>query len=461
MKVTIEKFGPVKKFEYDLDKDMIVTYGNNNIGKSYAMQIVYLLLKTFIDNVHMLPRAYRPMYLYSRAIDIPLIDENIGNLVQSFMDSDEDTKDITQDIVKEVYSLLSASYMPEFMNSCKNTFGNLEKTLENNPEIKIQYNEYESVLNLKESKMTGTINFKPVRLKKTVSDFHKSRNSKEHLDIYVVDNTEKPVELILEKIEKEFSRYVQFISGHFGSVYFLPASRSGIYAGMNAFGSIVAELSKNRAYFTKKIEFPGISEPISDYFIALSNIKVRSNESLKKYYSDIEDEILKGKVTFDKTRNALMYKPDNVEALYEMTEVSSMVSEISPIVAFMKYIIPTGYRRKSAKSILFIEEPEAHLHPYNQIALIDIFSKLIGENVKLIMSSHSNYVFNKLNNLVLDQKLDYHLYDPIVLKETQEGSISKHISVDDLGAEDENFLDVSEALYNEREEIIEKMNMEE
>ena len=125
MKVIIEKFGPVKKFEYDLDKDMIVTYGNNNIGKSYAMQIVYLLLKTFIDNVYMLPRTYRPMYLYSRAIDIPLIDENIGNLVQSFMDSDEDIKDITQDIVKEVYSLLSASYMPEFMNSCKNTFGNV------------------------------------------------------------------------------------------------------------------------------------------------------------------------------------------------------------------------------------------------------------------------------------------------------------------------------------------------
>ena len=117
---------------------MIVTYGNNNIGKSYAMQIVYILLKTFIDNVYMLPRTYRPMYLYSRAIDIPLIDENIGNLVQSFMVSDEDIKDITQVIVKEVYSLLSASYMPEFMNSCKNTFGNLEKTLENNPEIKIQ-----------------------------------------------------------------------------------------------------------------------------------------------------------------------------------------------------------------------------------------------------------------------------------------------------------------------------------
>ena len=32
VKVIIQKFGPIKKFEYDLDKEMIVTYGNNNIG---------------------------------------------------------------------------------------------------------------------------------------------------------------------------------------------------------------------------------------------------------------------------------------------------------------------------------------------------------------------------------------------------------------------------------------------
>ena len=50
MKIVIERFGPIKRFEYNLEKDMIVTYGDNNIGKSYAMQIVYLVLKTFITN---------------------------------------------------------------------------------------------------------------------------------------------------------------------------------------------------------------------------------------------------------------------------------------------------------------------------------------------------------------------------------------------------------------------------
>lgn len=461
MKITIEKFGPIDKFEYDLDKELIITYGNNNIGKSYAMQIVYLMLKTFIVNMFITPRTYHQIYLYPRRIDISLPEEKIESMVRVFMESDEQIKDITSDIVLEVNKLMSTAFMPEFMNSCKNTFGNLEKTLEKEPVITIDYKEYNFVIDLKNGKVNGVINIKPIRLKKTDSDFHKSRNSSSHLDIYVVDNIEKPSELVFQEIQKNFIRYVRLISGDFGNVYFLPASRSGIYAGMNAFGSIVAELSRNRAYFTKKIEFPGISEPISDYFIALSNIKTKANEGLEDAYKAIEDKILKGKVTFDKNKNALMYEPDNIDASYEMTEVSSMVSEIAPIVAFLKYIISPGYRRSpKPKSILFIEEPEAHLHPYNQILLIEIFTKLIGADVKLIMSSHSNYVFNKINNLVLAKKLDFNMYEPIVLEETTNGSVSKYILVDELGANDENFVDVSESLYCEREEIIAELNME-
>ena len=47
--VIITDFGPIRNFEFDINKSLIVTYGENNIGKSYAMQIVYLLFKTLID----------------------------------------------------------------------------------------------------------------------------------------------------------------------------------------------------------------------------------------------------------------------------------------------------------------------------------------------------------------------------------------------------------------------------
>lgn len=459
MKIIIERFGPIRTFEYDLDKNLIVTYGQNNIGKSYAMQIVYLLLKTFIVNMHLTPRLYRQMLTYPSHNTINMSKEKMEYLIKEFIDSDEQTKDITKEIITQVNDTISSSFMPEFMNSCRNTFGNLDRTLENNPVIILRYKDFDLTMDLKEKKIDGNINVKPIFLKKTNSDFHKSRNLATHLDIYVVDSVNKPLEIVIEEIGKLFINCVKNISGDFEDVYFLPASRSGIYAGMNAFGSIVAELSRNRAYFTKKIEFPGISEPISDYFISLSNIKSRENKSLEKFYVSIEDNILKGKVTFDKNKNALLYSPNNINASFEMTEVSSMVSEVSPIVAFLKYIVSMGGFK--GKAILFIEEPEAHLHPNNQIALIEIFAKLIGENVKLIVSSHSNYVFNKLNNLVLAKELDYRDYDPIVLEETPDGSVSKHLHIDELGADDENFVDVSEDLYNERVEIIEKLNMEE
>ena len=48
MIIKISDFGPIKEFEFNLNKDLTVTYGSNNIGKSYAMQIVYLLLKNLL-----------------------------------------------------------------------------------------------------------------------------------------------------------------------------------------------------------------------------------------------------------------------------------------------------------------------------------------------------------------------------------------------------------------------------
>ena len=461
MKIAIQNFGPIKEFCYDLEKDLIITYGNNNIGKSYAMQIVYLLLKTFLHGNMGMP--FRNSYWNIMPFHVEISLKEPENTVQHFIESGKSSETITDLVIRETYRALENVLMPEFMNSCGNTFGNLEKTLENRPVIQVSHGKYTFEMDLKAKKITGGIAAKEVRLKRTESDFHKSRNYDQHLDIYVTTSCEQPAQLIGKEIQQHLLACIRSITNLYNDVYFLPASRSGIYSGMNAFGSIVAELSKNRAYFTKRIEFPGISEPISDYFISLSNIEARANDSLSDYYTRIENDILKGKVTFDKSKNALIYKPQNMEAAFEMTEVSSMVSEVSPIVAFLKYILTSQTKRVSRrKSILFIEEPEAHLHPNNQIALIEIFAELIHADIKLIMSSHSNYIFNKLNNLVLAGRLDYHQYQPIVLTEHgPEGSISKLLSIDELGAEDENFVDVSQMLYYEREEIIQQLNTEE
>lgn len=48
MKITLKDFGPISHFEFDLEKDLHVIFGKNNIGKSYAITAVYLILKNLI-----------------------------------------------------------------------------------------------------------------------------------------------------------------------------------------------------------------------------------------------------------------------------------------------------------------------------------------------------------------------------------------------------------------------------
>lgn len=230
---------------------------------------------------------------------------------------------------------------------------------------------------------------------------------------------------------------------------------------MSAFSSIVAELSKNKAMLTRKIELPGISEPISDYFLMLSNIRGKENTVFSEVYSSMEEDILHGTVSFNRSRNTLVYTPEGLAHEFEMTEVSSMVSEISPIVAFLKYIVASSPRRtkiQKAKPIVFIEEPEAHLHPKNQIKLISLFAYLHKLDIKIIISSHSNYIFNKLNNLLLKGDISPEIYSAILLHSEGNGSVSSIMTIDDLGVDDTNFLDVAQALYNEREDLISSWN---
>ena len=86
--------------------------------------------------------------------------------------------------------------------------------------------------------------------------------------------------------------------------------------------------------------------------------------------------------------------------------------------------------------------------------------QLAKRNVKLIMASHSNYVFNELNNLILGKELDVSMYAPIFMCRDGKKSFTKYMKADELGVSDENFTDIAEKLYQEREELIQRMMQE-
>jgi hypothetical protein len=449
----------MKKFEVDLSRDLIVIYGKNNIGKSYAMSVVYLLLKYLSDVEY--PSV-------KKIISNEITNKKIEILKKHIIAEKEcDITDKISDIIQNILNRITVPHNLE--KSFKNTFGQLasikNSKVKRNPIIQLDTPGFSIQLTIGEK-----IRVKGFSLVKEVigRDSKVAENIDHDRGKYIL-NTAKPGfrAALIHLIEDILRIIIGSIQNEVEKLYFLPASRSGLYTGSTSFFPIIAELSKSRAYTTQKIELPGLAEPIADYILHLSQCSTSRairNPHVREIGKLIEKNILKGDVWVDNDTHRLYYSPGDLKLELDMGSVSSMVSELSPVVAFLKYILGCQPGRNTKKSkpktgyILFIEEPEAHLHPEVQVQLADIFVKLIHAGVKLIISSHSSYIFNKLSNMVIDKTLDLSEYAPIIMTDTDKGSISKLMEADDLGVEDENFIDTAVTLYEEREHILEELN---
>ena len=72
---------------------------------------------------------------------------------------------------------------------------------------------------------------------------------------------------------------------------------------------------------------------------------------------------------------------------------SSLVTETSPIlVGFRHWIKPD--------SLVIIDEPESHLHPEAQKALVSGLAEAINQGLRVILITHSPYILSCVNNLI-------------------------------------------------------------
>lgn len=74
---------------------------------------------------------------------------------------------------------------------------------------------------------------------------------------------------------------------------------------------------------------------------------------------------------------------------------------MSSLVVYLRHIARKG-------DLLSIDEPEMNFHPDVQIALIRIFSMLSKMGLRLIISTHSDYMVREVNNLIMARTLYSH-----------------------------------------------------
>lgn len=489
MKIILNDFGPIDFFSFDLKKDLNIIFGKNNIGKSYAISAIYLVIKKILrasegSSLALMNYYFRTGETLLREPPIQSIGDLLDiqdSIAKEILSNNNQDTNINLPIERIIKILIDDILIQELEKSLNNSFDSIEK-LDNQISqkkfsITLSFPEIIVIISRKKNKIAvDSVKLNKNIIARRINSTRQSKHDENQIIIYYNQKKTSKKNKILSEALSLTASNLNEVSKIVKNVYFLPASRSGLYQALSTFSAVIAELSKNRNFLSNKIELPDISEPVSDYFLYLSRISRINNQSkYLKIASEIEKSILNGKITFNKKSKKIVFKPENIDTELDLSNVSSMIAEIAPIVAYLKYVIDFDFDElelelglflrkrninKNAKNLIFIEEPEAHLHPEVQVLLMEMFAQLLDFNAKIVMTSHSNYMFNKLSNLLLGKKIDPNIVGSYLMVMKEKGSTNKDflMKAEADGIEDENFVNVAEKLYEERMNLYSKQD---
>jgi hypothetical protein len=135
------------------------------------------------------------------------------------------------------------------------------------------------------------------------------------------------------------------------------------------------------------------SNPINHYYNFL--LSLPNNQKPNDLYKELAEDllnILEGTFSIDST--GFYYIPKNTKTKLSLNNSSSIVKSLVGLYYYLLYYAKRG-------DIILIDEPEMNLHPDNQRKLAQFFAKMINSGLKVIISTHSDFIIREINNLML------------------------------------------------------------
>ena len=455
--IAVENFGPIEKAEIDL-RPLTVFVGESNTGKTYLAALIYALQRTF-DGISRVPWSYYntsrfdPIY-YSQPADLS---------TQTLLEE-------TQEVLKKLAVAnqpFKFSDLPMWVRDRLQSGSAHSEVLEN--ELKRCF-DFESVSEL-------------ARFTKSQGEAMKAsfevREKNKILWSFNLHNSESGItadkfvneDIVLSSEDREiFQRALdvkdqgipfRFFRQISAKSYYLPAARSSIMETHGVITSSLVDLATPGGLerSSGNATFSGIIADFLKQIISYEEGRVSSDE-MSGIAKVLEDEVLRGEVEVRKPAGypEFRYRPQKSEQTLRMSQSSSMVSELAPLVLFLRGIVQPG-------DTLIIEEPEAHLHPAAQTKVALTLARLVRAGVRVIITTHSDWLLEQIGNLIREgevMKLGKNKTEPTAWLTKEDvgtwwfrgGEPVTEIPFDNIeGIEPKDYYDVAEELHNDAVEF--------
>ena len=248
--------------------------------------------------------------------------------------------------------------------------------------------------------------------------------------------------------------------GGVSPVYF-PAARSG-YAQMSTVLESLLIGALGRGYFDQ-VSVGKISGVAADFLQFLAGIQPSESSAVaSEVASALETDLLHGHLRLsaagDAGNKVIEFAPEGLNEYWPMDAAATSIAEIAPLLLYLRH-------RAAPHDLVLIDEPEAHLHPANQLVLADVLLRLADSIAGLVVGTHSEFFVTGVSNGLLrrakEPKANHatvSLYELVPAKSTG-GFEAVPSPIDSSGGFSVNqFVDVADSALDEAESLFDELH---
>ena len=427
IRVSVTNFGPVRNGHVDL-RPLSVFVGPSNTGKTYLAILVYAL-RRILGGFPRLPIMYSYQNrFFGQDTDLDLsvttadalVEEVQGTLRRleveggsfTYSGLPKSAREIAQSFLNDPNSL--GSILSSQLQRCfdLNSVAELVRfSGQDNMEVSLFASERKRSLwrlqlevTTEETATKGLIedmDLFPNRRPESVSNFRQGLSG--FSDLVKMRQGQEPVwnsQFLLE----HFEELLEVATLHrYSDTHYLPAARSGIIQSHRVIASSLVERSTRGGleHFPELPTFSGVMADFLQKLILFEEAQGNQN-SVVEAAEALEREALAGQIRATRSQVGgypeFAYRPSGMGEDIRLTRASSMVSELAPVVLFLRGAVSPG-------DMLIIEEPEAHLHPAAQTQMARTLASLVRAGVRVVVTTHSDWLLMEIANLMREGEL--------------------------------------------------------